>query len=164
MNGVPEEPSKVAADLNPTDIHDGIVHPERNEHALRGVLIRLQRLAAPQVSDIARGDAPLLNRHRGDARRFLRIHGRGRVADYENLWVAFQLKVRVHDRAANAVVRPGQRFNQLGCANSRRPDNCVGGEGLVFIDLNRAFEHTRDSRRRFHFNSAHIQPLARVPP
>ena len=78
------------------------------------------------------------------------------------LRVAFQLKVRVHDGAANAIVRPGKRFNQLGCANSRRPDNRVGREGLVSIDLDRAFEHARDSRGSSHFNSAHIQPLARV--
>jgi hypothetical protein len=162
VNGVPEEPGEIAADLNTRDLDNRIVHTERDKHTFRGVFIGLERLAAPQVSDIERGDAPLLDGHRGDSRRLLRIHGCRRITDDEYFRVTFQLKIRVHHGAANAIVRPRKRFNQLGCANSRRPDNCVRRDGLVPIDLDRIFEHARDSRGSSHFNSAHIQPLARV--
>src|SRR5579863_2945523 len=102
MNCVPEKPREVAADLNPRDVDDRVIHPERYEHALGRILICLERLTAPQVSYIARGNAPLLDRHGSDARRFLRIHGCGGIADDEYFRVAFQLKVRIHDGAANA--------------------------------------------------------------
>src|SRR6202008_2104191 len=76
VNCVPEEPGEVAAKLDSCDCDHGVVRSEGNEHALRRVLVRLERFAAPQVPYVPGGYASLFYGDRSDARRFWRIYSR----------------------------------------------------------------------------------------
>ena len=60
------------------------------------------------MSDISRRDTPLFDGNRRDARRFLRIDRRGRIAHDEYFGVAFQLELRIHHCSTDAIVRPWQ--------------------------------------------------------
>ena len=73
------------------------------------------------MSYVACGDAPLLNCGRRYPRCIRGRNGGGRITDYKYFRVAFQLEVRIHDGAADTIVRTWQRFNQFSGANPGFP-------------------------------------------
>src|SRR5260370_6330150 len=163
MDHVPDQPREISAELDSADAPHGVVHAQRNEHALRNVAVTFERLVPLAVRDVSRRDSSLRDGHRRNARRVFRGHRRARIADDKHFGMPLELQVLVHYRSSDAIVRTGKLLDEFHGANSRGPRDGQRRKDFLPVDLHAIGEASRGVRTETNLDALFLEPLQPMP-